>query len=238
MIKNYLRALALVATVGWLGGLSAATPVNPVDYTGLRTGGTGVTGTTPWSNPGVFQLGWNISQAGPLFHYAYSLNISEKNPSHILIELSDSITPENMNTVITNMQLNGSPISDPVPTLFSPSDPGNSNPGLPGNLYGMKINFPVGSDSWLLTFDSTRQPVWGDFYSKDGKSGDHFVYAYNTGFGIDPPAGLLSYVPWIPTPDTHDVPVPEPSTYLLLMTALGLGAFMTQRRRAKVGQEG
>ena len=236
MIKNYIRAMAVAATVGLLGGLSAATPVDPGDYTGSRTAGMGVTGTLPWSLPGVFQLGWNISQAGPLFHYAYSLNISEKNPSHILLELSDSITPENMNSVITNMQLNGSSIANPVPTLFDPPSP--SNPGLPGPLYGMKIDFPFGSTSWLLTFDSTRQPVWGDFYSKDGTGAEGFVYAYNTGFGIDPPAGLLSYVPWIPTPDTHDVPVPEPSTYLLLMTALGLGAFITQRRRAKVGQEG
>ena len=149
----------------------------------------------------------------------------------MLMELSDTITPQNVNEVITNMQLNNVAMTTPTPTLYSPKDPGNANPGLPGNLWGMKISFPTGLNNWTISFDSILAPMWGDFYAKDGTNKGHFVYAYNTGFGVDPSMRTQSYIAWIPVPSMKTVPIPEPSTYLLLITLLAGAVAISLRRQ-------
>lgn len=206
--------------------LSAGVPVSPSDFVSSRTSGAGVTATSPWSNPGGFTLGWNITQTGSTFHYLYTLTIPQKNPSHILLQLSNTITDQNFNQIITNFELNGSPYTPVGPELFVPGGMGNSNPGLPGNLYGMKIDFSGGVLN-TFSFDSTRAPMWGDFYSKDGKSGGHDVIAYNTGFGQNPTPNFQN---WIAVPDTHEINVPEPTTYALLAACLAIGMLVSRRR--------
>lgn len=232
MIKRMLVAILATLSCGmFIAGNAASVP--PADYTGKRTPGVGITGTAPWDTPAGLSLTWNISQSGPTFHYVYTLT-STKNPSHMLMELSDTITPKNINEVISNMRLNNVAMATPTPTLYSPKDPGNSNPGLPGNLWGMKISFPSGLSKWTLSFDSVRAPMWGDFYAKDGKFKDHFVYAYNTGFGVDPSSHLPSYIAWIPVPNSKTVPIPEPATYLSLFTLLGGAIAISRRYRLKL----
>ena len=39
--------------------------------------------------------------------------------------------------------------------------------------------------SWVIVTD--RAPMWGDFYAKDGKDRNEWVFAHNTGFGSEPP---------------------------------------------------
>ena len=85
-----------------------------------------------------------------------------------------------------------------------------------------------------VEFDSNRQPMWGDFYAKDGKSGTLWNYAYNTDLGvivanqqdyanpaIDAQGNALHK---ILVPDT----IPEPATIGLL--GLGAMAFLKKRR--------
>lgn len=97
-----------------------------------------------------------------------------------------------------------------------------------------------------MEFNSKRLPIWGDFYLKDGTQEKEDVYAYNLGFNdpdTDPdPIGPI----WlnmngdltdvhIAVPDTDDTGeppiVPEPATWLLLISTAAVGA-ITRRRRS------
>lgn len=52
---------------------------------------------------------------------------------------------------------------------YGPDDP--SNPGIPGDMYGIKFDsFYTSSDGLDAHFEiiSNRGPMWGDFYAKDG----------------------------------------------------------------------
>ena len=75
-----------------------------------------------------------------------------------------------------------------------------------------------------FSYTSSKAPVWGDFYIKDGSFEGHDVYAYNSTFGTpdptDAPAdGSINYK--ILRPDSIST-IPEPSSMLLLGSALAL----------------
>jgi len=83
--------------------------------------------------------------------------------------------------------------------------------------------------TWVIEFDSTRVPVWGDFYAKDGKEnttdGKIQVYAYNTGFTANDVDEATNH---ILVPDTISyVPIPG----AVLLGTLGLGVAGLRLRR-------
>jgi len=224
-----LRKLACTLFV--LGIVSAV--ASAVPFTGYRT-----TDTTDLVNYGVFgTAGWSTSSDGleitwaitdnlnGTWTYRYDLTDEEgetlrKTPSHIIIELSD------VDVVIT-------PDSLEIKQDWS-TQPGNSNPGLPGSLLGVKIGW--GSEDYV-EFIADRAPKWGDFYAKDGVDGGDDVYAYNLGFGTEPADLATDFSPWIAVPDTEGggppqgTVIPEPTTIALLGLGLG-GLFLRRRRRA------
>jgi hypothetical protein len=118
--------------------------------------------------------------------------------------------------------------------LFSPTDSGNSNPGLPNPIYGIKFDYSDGiseGNSVVYSFFSDRAPMWGSFYAKDGTdaNGTIEVYAYNYGLKSGAiPDGNFNTDRYIVVPDTHSVP--EPGTLLLLgLGLMGIGG-MTRRK--------
>ena len=184
--------------------------------------GTGIwvndSGKSGWA-PALFT--WSVSQ-NPDFtwHYEYTLSVSKGEVSHFLLETSESFTVDDV-------------IGTPVGDFASWSvgvfgSEGNSNPNIPGQLYGIKFD-----DAWDLqfeiNFDSTRVPVWGNFYSKDGKAGGTENTLWNAGFGTPVPTTPPSegiQPGFVLVPDTVSN-VPEPATLVLL----GVGCLAVWGRR-------
>jgi len=93
---------------------------------------------------------------------------------------------------------------------------------MPETMLGIKFDNESQPElSWSISFTTTRAPVWGGFYAKDGKTSQVDVTAWNAGFGspdpdptVDPRNGSVDN--HILRPDTGHTLVPEPTTLLLL----------------------
>lgn len=241
-MKTLLSAMALVvvtAASGWA-----------VTYTGSlsSSAGGGLLATQDWAGgtstlPNAI-LTWSVTDSDSLhaglWVYSYVFDVTRKGISHVITEVSENFTAENIKAGTTaNGQLD----------TYNNGDPGKSNPGIPGDLFGIKWDTSSASPllySWVIVSD--REPMWGDFYSKDGKTGGNDVYAFNTGFGNEASAligdgnafEVTSGRAWALVPDTDGGGggggggnvVPEPGTFILLGAGL-LGFGLYGRRKAK-----
>jgi len=216
---NTKRTIQLAVVVMLAMGLNAsATLVDSISTTDE------LTASGDWFTDG-FKVAWEVSpiagESDYRWNYSYEFTKSDGSPltkdvSHFIIQVSENFT------------------SDDISGGLEPDwyDEGPSNPGIPGPIWGVKVDF--GGNSF--SFDSTRDPMWGDFYAKDGKAstGDVKNYVYNSDFGeevanvnnynapnaLDDSDGILHK---ILVPDT----IPEPAT----MFILGLGSVLLRRRR-------
>jgi hypothetical protein len=150
------------------------------------------------------------------WHYSYNLVVPSKDISHMIIEASNGNNPFTISNFF-------SPSSNPTGWIDSIEiqnfSPGGSTPYMPEAMYGIK--FEAGRDATNVTvaFDSDRAPVWGDFYSKDGRTPcAEWCSLYNTGFTLgdyDPLAapanGSLQY--HLLVPDSY---IPAPGAVILV----------------------
>lgn len=253
---NWIKKLALAAGLwGTAVGLASAAPVlvDPSHFVGSCNVVSGcVDATNGWTTQN-FTVSYAVTGPATVsdpYHYSYtftgSLDPLDKQLSHILLELSPSITAENFADILFNFTASNGVLVTP-PDTYEPTS-GGTNPNMPGNLYGIKID-SVNSGGTTISFDAFRSPIWGDFYAKDGNNcpptclpGDPpEVTAWNSGFGTDPLTEALGPSGWIPTPDTTDTntgneeatgrttDVPAPSA--LVLAGLGLSLLALRRRR-------
>ena len=161
--------------------------------------------------------------------YAYNFLVTEKDISHIMIEVSEDFTKDNITEISSPASVDGYfDEDDPTPRLYTAA---NGNPGmLDAGLFGIKWDNLVTKsyDFWIV---SNRVPMWGDFYAKDGKVDGNDVYAYNTGFGTETTAAIGdgNAGGWVLVPDTHEVPIP-PTIFLFGCSLIGLAVV----RRKKI----
>ena len=207
MAKRVIFIAAILLLLPFL--THAAISVGPGDLVGSRNASSGVIGNNDWSVAlGGFEISWEIVNMGSYWSYMYTFtdqNGSQIDPdvSHWLLEVSPTITQANVNSAIydTNFTLEGPQIWNKDPAFPGSTNPGSNkgNPNLPVDFYGIKLD----TSQATYTFKSTQDPIWGDFYVKDGQQ--PVATAYNAGIGMDPAADFTN---WIPVPDTTVIPIP------------------------------
>ena len=241
--KNKMHIVAIVL----MAALSASAVIEPPSlrynddvHIGLNAGGA-------WANE-TTKLTYNVTEVlneGTLesYLYQYTLNIGATGAiSHFILETSNEHSMVPGTFKITS---GGSAITY---NLGEPEShkTGNNNPGMPQNLYGMKLEDPTTIPLVLeWQFESRHVPMWGDFYAKDGDAGGLGTnYLFNAGFGQlgdpDPASTNYDYLRYaldntsladkhILVPDTQVVPAPG----AVLLGFLGLGTAVIKLRKNK-----
>jgi len=176
----------------------------------------GIQGVSTWIDPGDTTFAWEVTVYDTHVHYKYTLTVPEHDVSHLIIETSTNFGSEDIDNETGNF--NGTEIKTHIP--------GKGNPDMPDDVYGVKFDDTSGT-TLVIEFDSTRLPVWGDFYAKDG--GNPINQAWNDGFldddPTDPPADD-SIANHVLVPNGH---TPEPAAMALLVLG-GTGVLMRRRR--------
>jgi len=176
-------------------------------YTGSLEGPVTLSGTGSWETG---TLDWTVNFDNAAWTYDYTFTVPHKAVSHLIFEVSSTFDDSNIYEGTTGGY------------ELDTYDSSNGNPGIPGSIYGLKWNLDAETTAASITIVTDRQPMWGDFYAKDGVERIDGVktqiFAYNTRFGSDTFAsiGNGNAGGWALVPDTvSGPPVPEPSTMLL-----------------------
>jgi len=173
----------------------------------------GIDATGPWAG-GEFVLSWHITEDNGTFTYVYGITgLGEaQDVEYWILQLTPTI---DWTGVFDDVGFR---------THVGQFQQGNSNKGMPGDLFGLKFK----DGTLQVSFVTNYAPEWGSFYANGGKYGQgqnkQDVYAYNTGFyggALTPPGDTTDFTNWIPI-DGVATPVPEPSTLILLLSGTGL----------------
>jgi hypothetical protein len=240
-MKRTVFVLGLVLALG-AGPLQAA--MAPYVYTGSLSGWGGVadgllvTAGGDWSRPAT-RLSWTVDNVTTLgkWHYTYTISVLRADVQAVIIETSDDIpgpafTEANLFALSTN-----------PPDWFNYMNIGTQskwdNVNLPDDVYGIKLCAIQDPVTLTISFDSDREPIWGDFYARsfliDDPVEDYVNTIYNWGFSLndidplDPPRdGSVDNHVLVPDTGTE---VPAPAGAALAGAGALLTAWLRRRRQ-------
>jgi hypothetical protein len=185
----------------------------------------GMVATGGWQNTGT-RLSWTVTHRGDYtWDYVYTWSTTKRDLSHIIIEVSSDFTAADMLSWSSSHSTENNAFEGPKwHAQHSPAP-----------IFGIKWDLAVNTRTFTLSLHTTRAPMWGDFFAKDGKN----TYAWNSGFGFDKNnphavgdghAGEWvnnTYRAWVLVPNTI---IPEPGTVFLLGGGLLILALYARRR--------
>lgn len=169
MNKVIIISGALV--VGLAGLIQAA----PTTYSGkLSVGGGGADGLLNavgiWNSP-TTSLNWTVTNTSPgVWNYAYELTVCWSDVQCVIIEASDE-TPGPAFTAANLLAPPASEPSDWIQNVEVGLHLATEQPGMPEDIYGIRLCSTADPISLVIQFDSDRAPVWGDFYARNYISG-------------------------------------------------------------------
>jgi PEP-CTERM motif-containing protein len=210
MQKVIRKVIGVVVVALFLMGTAYAGPAT--SYTGSLSApaASGLDGTGIWVTDPVspVSIEWTVTdnQDGT-WHYKYCISV----PHAVEDDAASVVTTDDDDDeckgavghfiLETSLDFNPDLIENETADydfgLWEPDD-GNSNPGLPGNIYGIKFEGPGDDDDdddddddndndsqivlsdddddecedYCVEFDHPNGPVWGDAYAKNGRSGN------------------------------------------------------------------
>jgi len=181
----------VAAAMGLCVGLADAAPVTgSLSNIGTETG---LTATHDWI--GTIQIDWSIEQQtdGSWFYeYTFSDGQDGAMPSglsHFILAVSttaESSDFSDFSSIVNRYEL----------AKFEEDDSSLSNPNLPGTIdKGLKSDLDDPTDESapiVVSFVSTRQPMWTDIFGKSGRGSgtsgqpkpEDFLSFHNTDFGV------------------------------------------------------
>ena len=212
-----------------MGNTALAAPITGTINAGS---GGGLFATGSWATEEPYaELSWEVSESSNIWTYEYTFSLPAKENSHSIFEVSSDFAAENI--------LDGTTSGWELGNWY---DQGMSNPGIPGTLYGIKFDGSGLNDMFTIVTD--RAPMWGSFYSKDGREGggpgSEWVYAHNENFGSYSNAGIYGDAPsgYALVPNTETAKVSEPGTLGMMglgFLSLVLGSVFTRRKTDALG---
>jgi len=212
-MKNAALLLCIIVT-------ALAGPVHARTYSGALSASDGtlvVQGLT-WGSPMITpaSVNWSVTEIGPsLWQYEYTLTVWSYSIGCVIIEASEgSAGPAFTYTDVSAATSSPAGWTDDI--SVGTQDAGSDNPGMPQTVYGIRFTSPVDPTTLTIRFNSTRRPVWGDFYARSRglfnpitgqMTYPMLTYLYNSGFtanDTDPqePPDSTSVTDHVLVPDT------------------------------------
>jgi len=245
---GFRKHIALFAFSAILVGFASVE--TKADMSGSLAYSGGLAAGGAWASPGTV-LTYNVGMVDGHYLYQYTLAVGDGAPEAVEAEevkaaISHLIFETSLDAKIFNFEAFADPAHTigVTGTLVKPDNytESNGNPGLGSeSIYGIKFDSPKPETNYLeFSFESNHQPMWGDFYAKDGKTDGQDNYLHNVGLGDlgDPLTDPARYdydnddlrARHILVPDTIVVPVPG----AVLLGAVGLSvAGGILRRKSK-----
>lgn len=171
-------------------------------------------------NDGNASFSWIVEENAGLYTYTYSWhNLVSPDPHYILIQAAPEFSTENI--------LSGTTAGVWLDTFIGGAS--NGNPGMSGSMYALQFDVDSSFETFTLVTDFA--PMAGSMLAPSDKVNGIYVLGRTGNFDNDQLYDFETELYGrIPVPGYLPAPVPEPSTYALMLAGLLLVSMAARRK--------